>query len=156
MKTSEFLGLIANNPNKALLFEYRQGEYVPAAYHITEVKNVHIESVDCGGRAHSSQQTIVQLWHNGKETGTHMAAKTAKKIMDEVEAIKPMRKDTELFFEYGNAFLNTSNYRVERIIEEETQIKFQLFVEPVACKPILELNILGQSGNVCGIDSGCC
>ena len=49
MKTSEFLKILEKNPNKPLQFEYLNNQIVGEAYHITEVKNVHIDSVDCGG-----------------------------------------------------------------------------------------------------------
>ena len=159
MKTNQFLELLENHPQKELLFEYQIGQFVPKAYHITEVKNISIESVDCGGRPHSEKQTIVQLWHNGKEQGEYMSANKAKKIFDIVDKIKPMDRATEIYFEYGNKHLNTSNYKIQRMIEENDKITFQLFVEPTACKPKLEVDNVGSFKNLplaCQPGSGCC
>lgn len=159
MKTDKFLELLEQNPEKALLFEYQIGQFVPKAYHITEIKNVSIESVDCGGRPHSEQQTIVQLWHNGKESGEFMPARKAMKIFDVVDKIKPITRDTEIYFEYGNERLNTSNYKIQRVLEEDEKITFQLFVEPTACKPKLEISEVASFKNLplaCQPGSGCC
>ena len=156
MKTSEFLALLEQNPEKPLLFEYETGQFVPKAYHITEIKNVSIESVDCGGRPHSEKQTIVQLWHNGIEIGSYMEAKKAKKIFDIVEKVKPLVQETEIYFEYGNKTMRTSNFKVQDVVNQDDKITFKLFVEPTACKPILELNILEKVSACCGTSSGCC
>ena len=67
MNTGEFLDLLNQNEGKELVFEYKQNEFVPAAYHITEIKSKHINSVDCGGIAHSYDETVVQLWISGEE-----------------------------------------------------------------------------------------
>lgn len=157
MKTNEFLELLEQNPEKRLLFEYETGQFVPKAYHITEIKNVNIESVDCGGRPHSEKQTIVQLWHNGFELGNYMEAKKAKKIFDIVDKVKPLTMDTEIYFEYGNKKIRTSNFKVQKVTNQEDKITFQLFVEPTACKPILELNVSQKIKEICcGPGSDCC
>ena len=48
MKTKAFLELLTTNPDKSLLFEYQTNKAVPEGYHITEIKNISIDSVDCG------------------------------------------------------------------------------------------------------------
>ncbi len=102
MLTKEFLDLLNSNNGKELIFEYEEGHSVPASYHITEVKNVHFQSVDCGGYAHEEYQTIVQLWVSDKEKKERsMEAQKALKIMNLVDGVKPLRQDTEIFFEYG-------------------------------------------------------
>lgn len=156
MKTNEFLELLAQNPEKPLLFEYETGQFIPEAYHITEIKNVSIESVDCGGKPHSEKQTVVQLWHNGIEIGSYMEAKTAKKIFDIVGKVKPLTMDTEIYFEYGNKEVRTSNFKVQNVINQDDKITLKLFVEPTACKPIQLMNILEQANGSCGTGSGCC
>lgn len=80
MTTEQFLQTLRENPGKELVFEYRPDFFVPMAYHITEVKNVHIEAVDCGGRPSAYFQTIVQLWVSGDETvERHMLTEKALK-----------------------------------------------------------------------------
>jgi len=48
MKTKEFLFLLNEHQNKSLLFEYKEGQFVGANYHITEIKNITVDAVDCG------------------------------------------------------------------------------------------------------------
>ena len=86
MLTKEFLDLLNSNHGKELIFEYAENQFIPKAYHITEVKNVHFESVDCGGFAHEEYQTIVQLWVSEKEKkDKNMETHKAFKIMNIVE-----------------------------------------------------------------------
>ncbi len=47
MKTQELFEVLKANQDKSLLFEYSEGQLVGANYHITEVKHVQIDSVDC-------------------------------------------------------------------------------------------------------------
>ncbi len=154
MKTDKFLNLLETNDAKELIFEYETGEYVPAAYHITEIKNVSIESVDCGGRPHSEQQTVVQLWHNGKETGKFMTAKKANKIFSIVDKVKPINREAKILFEYGNKNIRTSHFEVQEIVETDNRIVLQLFVQPTVCKPKFELQQMVGAG--CCSGSGCC
>lgn len=152
MQTKTFLDLLKNNPGKELIFEYRADQTIPKAYHITEVKNVHIDSVDCGGRASEYFQTIVQLWVSGQETAEkHMLTEKALKIFNIVEGIKPIRKDSPVFFEWGHGPLATSLYEVENVLETEESIKIKMSVPPTVCKPIYELEVIGQK-----VENGCC
>jgi hypothetical protein len=144
MLTKEFIDLLNSNNGKELIFEYEKGQTVPAAYHITEVKNVHFESVDCGGFAHEEYQTIVQLWVSEKEKKERsMEAQKALKIMNLVDGVKPLRQDTEIFFEYGRGDLRTSNYSVEKADVQEDKVVLKMYVEPTACKPRNIENIKG-------------
>ena len=144
MLTKEFMDLLNSNHGKELIFEYEKGHVVPKAYHITEVKNIHFESVDCGGFAHDEYQTVVQLWVSEKEKkDRHMEAQKALKIMNLVDGVKPLRQDTEIFFEYGRGDLRTSNYSVERAEVQEDKIVLKMYVEPTACKPSNSLNVKG-------------
>ena len=150
MKTNKFLELLEENPNKAVIFEYALGQFVPEAYHITEIKNVSIESVDCGGRPHSEKRTVVQLWHNGKEKGNYMTADKANKIFEIVDKVKPMTREANIYFEYGNENMNTSHFEVQAIEENDDKMVMKLFVQQPVCKPAFELEI------ACGVGSGCC
>ena len=151
MTTEQFLQILQENPEKELVFEYRPGFFVPMAYHITEVKNVHIEAVDCGGRPSEYFQTIVQLWVDGKETTErHMLTEKALKIFDIVGKMKPMRGEAEIFFEWGNEYLPTSNYSPASIENTDGQLIVKMFVPPTICKPKLELELAGCT------TVGCC
>lgn len=157
MQTKEFLNLLQEHGEKELLFEYESGQFVHQAYHITEVKNVHIESVDCGGRPDTYNQTVIQLWWNGTEQKDRaMTAEKALSIFKIVEKAKPMRYETPIFFEWGHGDLRASNYSVNEVEITDKRLVVKLFVQPTVCKPIYELAVAGQSSGACAPGSGCC
>ncbi len=138
MKTKEFLTLLEGNPEAGLTFEYEKGRFVPDTYHITEVKNVTIDSVDCGGNPDSYKQTIVQLWApKNEELRKPWTAKKALSVFSKVHEMTPMVGETDIFFEFGNDEIRTSNFSVEAIDLDEDKISVQLYVRPTVCKPRL-------------------
>mgnify|MGYP003670768610 FL=1 len=90
MKTNEFLSILKKNANKALLFEYAPGKLVAANYHITEIKNITIDAVDCGAGTDFWKETIIQLWESPEEVGKrdYMLSHKALEILDRVDSIK--------------------------------------------------------------------
>ena len=158
MKTGEFLQLLEQHTGKELVFEYRDNAFVPKAYHITEVKTQHIDSVDCGGFSHSYDETVVQLWVSGNEVKErNMEAEKALKIFNIVDGKKPLKRDTPIFFEWGFGNLATSIYEVKNINVEDGKVTVQMSVPPTVCKPNLELEIAGNTGEgCCTPGSKCC
>jgi len=136
MKTQTFLNTLKNNLNKELLFEYNPNTFVNANYHITEIKNTTIDSVDCGGKTNFWQETIVQLWENPLEIGkrTFMTVSKAIEIFDSVNAIKPLLLDTEIKIEYGNDSFHTANLVIHTIVENDKSIVVKLHSDNTQCK----------------------
>lgn len=138
MKTSEFLDLLEQHSDKELSFEYAKGQAVPSDYHITEIKNITIDSVDCGANPHFERRTEVQLWTpGGQDHQPRLKAGKAGAIFSRVDQVKPMDRDAEIYFEFGHAALATSSYRVEFAHADEARLNVFLSVPPVACKPRL-------------------
>ena len=136
MKTDEFLLLLEENQNKSLYFEYRAGQFVAPNYHITEVKNITIDSVDCGAGTNFWKETIIQLWESAqeKETREYMSAEKALGILKKVDGIKPMEGNTEVKFEYGNADFHTAQLFVNDYEIRNDQLILNLNVEKMDCK----------------------
>ena len=67
MQTKELLETLESHQNKSLLFEYRQGEFVKANYHITEIKNTIVDAVDCGANTDYWKETVIQLYESPVE-----------------------------------------------------------------------------------------
>lgn len=156
LTVAAFLDQLKATPGNELRFEYATAQFVPKAYHITEVKNVHIDSVDCGGRPDSYDQTIVQLWiKEGEDADRHMSTDKALKIFDIVDRMKPMKRDSPIFFEWGTPELRTSVYAVEAIQEDGNLLTFQLKAPSPVCKPALEVLEMAVEGEGCGA-GGCC
>ena len=157
MKTQEFLELLKVNSQKEVAFEYENGEFIAKNYHITEIKNVTIDSVDCGKNPHYEEQTVVQL-KNGNllERSTRfMSAEKAMKIFTLVDSVKPLRQDAEIFFEYGNKTVKTSIYKVVEIDNNQNSLIVKLFVPPTICKP-QEVAFKSLNLACCAPSSGCC
>ena len=138
MKTHTFLKTLKENLDKDLIFEYKSGLFVGANYHITEIKNVSIDSVDCGGKSDSWQETIVQLWESPTEINKRNYMKTVKavEIFDRVDSIRPLFLEKEIKIEYGNATFHTSNLVVHEIDINADTITVKLHSDTTQCKAI--------------------
>jgi hypothetical protein len=136
MLTKEFLSLLEENQNKSLLFEYTDGYYVGANYHITEVENVAIDAVDCGANTDFWKETIIQLWESPteKDKREFMTAYKAMGILNKVDLIKPMHKEAEVKFEYGNPNFHTAQLFVNDFVLDENKLIMKLGVEKTDCK----------------------
>lgn len=162
MKTNEFLSLLNENPNKSLLFEYKSGHLVGANYHITEIKNITIDAVDCGAKTDFWKETIIQLWESPKEKDKRefMSANKALSILNKVDSIKPMEKEVEVKFEYSNSDFHTAQLFVNDFEINANQLIMKLGVEQTDCKAKDECGVpieVGmQEANSCAPGSGCC
>ena len=136
MKTQEFLELLKENPNKSLLFDYKDGSLVGANYHITEIKNTIIDAVDCGARTDFWRETVIQLWESPKEKDktNYMGTFKALGILNKVNNIKPMAPDAELKFEYSNPEFHTAQLFVSGFSSEKDKLLIRLAVEKTDCK----------------------
>ena len=150
MKTSAFLAIIAAAAAeaKSVRFITQTGVQVPAGYHVTEVMNVHVDSVDCGGRPSSFSRTVVQLW-NGLEGSSSngsdfLRADKIAAIFDRVDSLQPLLRSEEIFFEWGDTSTPTATYAVSACNVGEQTVDFHLFVPATQCKPATE-----QSGECC-------
>ena len=61
MNTSEFLNALRARPDLPLAFSSPVGS-VPAGFHLTEVKRVALDTVDCGSVAHNWVENQFELW----------------------------------------------------------------------------------------------
>ena len=162
MKTNEFLTLLKENTDKSLIFEYAPGQLVGTNYHITEVKNITIDSVDCGAGTAFWKETIIQLWESPQELGKrdYMTAYKAMGILNKVDKIKPMEKDVEVKFEYSNSVFHTAQLFVLSHQINDNQILMQLGIEKTDCKAKETCGVPETVEQVteasCAPGSGCC
>lgn len=163
MKTSELLSLLKQHQEKSLLFEYSKGKFVGANYHITEVKNITVDSVDCGAGTDFWKETIIQLWESPKEKGKRdfMTVNKALSILNRVDGIKPMVKDAEVKFEYSNADFHTAQLFVDDHALENQSLILKLSVEKTNCKAQETCGVTPkaeekEAAACCTPESGCC
>ncbi|MEM8507146.1 MAG: DUF6428 family protein [Bacteroidota bacterium] len=161
MKTKEFLSILETHKEKSLLFEYQPSNFVPASYHITEVKNIQIEAIDCGARSATWEETLIQLWESPaeKHKSIYMPASKALDILKRVDTMRPLTRDAELKFEYGNANFHTAQLFVNQYSWDTHQIIFKLGVEKTDCKAKASCGVPETSNATvesCVPGTGCC
>ncbi|WP_430909273.1 DUF6428 family protein [Maribacter sp. 2-571] len=162
MKTKEFLSLLETSPQKSLVFSYANNRSVGKNYHITEVKNVTVDTVDCGGKSDFWKETVVQLWESPteKDALTYMSTRKALQILKRVDAAKPMERDVEIKFEYGNDHFHTAQLYVHDLTVTADRLTVQLGSRPTDCKAKESCGIPVEKTTVsagqCAPGSGCC
>ncbi len=163
MNTGEFLSLLKENPSKELVFHYRNGQAVGANYHITEVKNITVDSVDCGAGTDSWKETVIQLWESQSELGktNYMTAYKALGILNKVNGIKPLETTSVLKFEYGNPHFHTAQLNVHNFSREGEKLHVHLEVPTTDCKAretcgVAEPMAVEAQAGCCTPGSGCC
>ena len=162
MKTSQFLDLLKNHQGKSLLFQYAPGLMVEANYHITEVKHIKIDSVDCGSGTDSWNETIIQLWESPSEIGktAYMSAYKALGILKKVGQMKPYDLDATARIEYGNARFHTAQWHITDYEVKDSNLIINLSVNPTDCKAKETCGVTVESDTehsaCCAPESGCC
>ncbi len=165
MNTSKLLSLLKQHQEKSLLFEYTDGKFVGANYHITEVKNIIVDAVDCGARTDFWKETIVQLWESPKEKDKrdYMTAYKALSILNKVDRMKPMVRDAEIKFEYSNADFHTAQLFVNDFSLNQKELVIHLAVQKTDCKAkdtcgVQETAVASEQETAacCSPESGCC
>ena len=126
-------------------------------YHVTEVKAVTIEAMDCGGKANAWRETVIQLMDGNAEEAKagFMTNRKFLAIYERVTRKIPVRDEAEVRFEYGNATTPALQYHVTGMEAQLERIVIHLQTPGVQCK----------AGDACGLpsadegcapDSGCC
>lgn len=136
MKTQELFNILKTNQDKSLLFEYLPNAYVGANYHITEVKHINVDSVDCGAQTDNWSETIIQLWENPLEAGKtdYMSVLKALGILNKVGKMKTYNLEAEVKFEYSNASFHTAQLFVNDFEIRENNLVIKLATEKTKCK----------------------
>jgi len=159
MKTSEFIELLEENLSKQLIFEYQTGAFTQPDYHITEVKNISIEAINCGGGFETWNETVVQLWENpySTELGTTMGTDKALQILERVQSERPLNGVAEVRFEYGNNRFHTCIQSVKEIAQNNRALIISLGEIKADCKDKEACGIeIPVTESKCSPGSGCC
>jgi len=173
MDWQTFKGKLLSNPSLTLQFEYAADKWVDAAYHITEIKQAQITSVDCGGKLDTWTEVIVQLWEpQSKQAEQAMKVDKALSIINLVEKSLALNSEGVVKIEFGNSQFDTRQmYPGEFLISGENLIvilnpdKTQCKAisrgqtcgdDTSATKPKIQLATLGNESSCCTPGSGCC
>lgn len=164
MKTIELFQLLNENKGKSLLFQYAPNTLVGANYHITEVKHIKVDSVDCGAGIDSWNETVIQLWESPQELGKtdFLKVEKAVDILNKVGKMKAFDQEATVKFEYGNSVFHTAQLFVDEVEARKDQLLIKLAVNPTDCKAkescgVPELvSVAGDQSNSCSPGGGCC
>jgi hypothetical protein len=174
-----FKETLEKHPDLILQFQYGDSKWVDASYHITEIKQAPIVSVDCGGVMNSWTEIIVQLWEPENEKQDRaMKVSKALSIVDLVEKSLPLNPLGTVKIEFGNSQFDTRQMFPNQFILSDDYLIIDLQPDAVQCKaierggscgtsatgeecctpakPKIQLVNFASSGDVCTPGSGCC
>lgn len=153
MNWKAFKEQLLANPDLDLQFQYAENQWVEASYHITEIKQAPITSVDCGGVKNQWTEVIVQLWEPGeKQQERAMKSRKALSIIDIVERVLPLNPTAIVKIEFGNSQFDTRQMFPGSISVFDENLVVDLQPDFTQCKAI-------NRGGSCGTnDKGeeCC
>jgi len=148
-----FKQTLVENESLTLQFQYDENSWVDQSYHITEIKQAPITSVDCGGKMNSWTEIIVQLWEPGvKQQERAMKARKALSIIELVEKALPLNPLATVKIEFGNSEFDTRQMFPGAITVQGDDLVVDLRPDRVQCKAI------GRGGSCGTTASGeeCC
>ncbi|WP_221392787.1 DUF6428 family protein [Dyadobacter sp. NIV53] len=141
-----FKNTLLKNPDKVLQFQYAQGLFVDASYHITEIKQAPFVSVDCGGVMNSWTEIIVQLWEPSVlETDHAMKVEKALSIINLVEKQLPLNPLGVVKIEFGNSKFDTRQMYPSEFITDAVTFTVNLVPDFTSCKAISRNGSCGTS-----------
>jgi len=180
MNWKKFKDVLIQNPSLALQFQFGMNKWVDASYHINEIKQAPITSVDCGGVMNAWTEIIVQLWEPEiKDIERSMRVEKALSIIDLVEKTLPLNPLGTVKIEFGNSEFDTRQMFPNEITVSGDNLIVDLRPDAVQCKaigrggscgtnetgeeccapeekPKIQLINLAISADTCTPGSGCC
>lgn len=148
-----FKATLEQHPDLILQFQYAEDKWVDASYHITEIKQAPIVSVDCGGKMNTWTEIIVQLWEPSvQDSERAMQVSKALSIVKIVEKSLPLNPLGTVKIEFGNSRFDTRQMYPGEFIIEGNNLIVSLSPDFTQCKAI------GRGGSCGTTDSGeeCC
>lgn len=132
-----FKAKLASNPDLDLQFQYAENQWVKPSYHITEIKQAPITSVDCGGKVNTWTEVILQLWEpEEKQQDRAMKVNKALSIIELVEKAIDFDPLAEVKVEFGNSKFDTRQMFPLEIIATSGNLVVDLKADTVQCKAL--------------------
>ncbi len=150
MKYQEFKELLAQHPNHALRFKYGEHSFVREDFHITEIKNVTYDTVDCGGIQNKWNEVHVQLWEAEEKQADHRVnTSKALGIANAVDKVRATYAKEVVKFEYGNNSFHTAILPVNGYQVLDNVITFSLGKDSTTCKAQDRQTAAGEDVSAC-------
>lgn len=155
MKTSAFLGTLRSHSSLPLVFRFDQ-QTVSPGFHLTEVKRVAYETMDCGAMTHRWSESQFELWSPAQEDADssrgHMVADKFVRIVNRVEAELPLSGDSaaRIFasFDGGPASL----FEIETDHPRDGKLWVELVPDRTRCKAF-ERQPAATGSACCGVSA---
>ena len=120
---------------KPLRFTVNGQQLVPNDFHVTEIKKVSIESLDCGGGASAWEELVIQLWSpRGDDTPASMTVEKFSGILSKAGAL-PLLDGEHVRFEYAPVGQPAIQYALSGLNASADALEVELTLPYVACKP---------------------
>lgn len=119
-------------------------------FHVTEIKKVSIESLDCCGGASVWEELVIQLWSpRGDDAPQPMTVEKFSKILAKADAL-PLLDGEHVRFEYAPLGQPAVQYALSSLNAAGDALEVELTSPYVACKPIergrmSELSVIGEA-----------
>lgn len=153
MTWGDFKSTLEQNPDLHLQFQYEEGKFVDSSYHITEIKQAPIVSVDCGGVMNTWTEIIVQLWEPSvKEADRFMKVGKALKIVNLVEKTLPLDPNATVKIEFGNSKFDTRQMYPGEFVADREAFTVNLVPDFTQCKALTR----NQSCGTAAAEASCC
>lgn len=134
MKTKKLIEILRDAPDKQLLFLNAKGDVIHPGYHLTEIKAVAYDTVDCGGQKNRWRETILQLWVPENAENDYMKAGKFVRIYDKVRGLVSVDEDAEARIEYEDKNFFPVAYFIADMNEEKDALRFVLEPPATTCK----------------------
>jgi hypothetical protein len=157
MKTSSFLAALRASADLPVVFGAGRNVVAPG-YHLTEVKRVSYETMDCGALTHRWSESQFELWTpanagDAADRG-HMPAAKFIQIVDRVEAELPLKADAIARIHTSFAGQPAALYDIGAVTARDGQLWVELIPDKTRCKAAERRAAVGLEGcGCCGVDA---
>lgn len=152
MKTSTFLSALQSHSALPLVFRHGREDLVSPGYHLTEVKRVAYETMDCGAMTHQWAETHFELWVPPLEKlvpgRSHMPAGKFLGIVERVQAKLPLNGDAPARLLASFKGQPAALYDVETVVAEAGKLWVELSPDRTRCKAV-ERRVAALTGGCC-------
>jgi hypothetical protein len=137
MKTASFLTALRQQASLPLVF--RTADHVVSpGYHLTEVKRVTYDTMDCGGLTHQWSETQFEIWVpplSGLTPGrTFLSADKFLRIINRVEAALPLAGETTARVHASFAGQPAALYEITSLAAADGRLWVNLAPDRTRCK----------------------
>ncbi|AZV76473.1 hypothetical protein EBB79_00245 [Parasedimentitalea marina] len=139
-----------------LVFTTQDGE-IGGGYHVTELKQTSIRSIDCGGNIDDWRETHIQLLDG--QIGDHMRVGKFTSIAAQSAAKLNGLGKAPLYFEFALENKGLRRYQVQSFASEVGQISIGLSEGRATCKAAGVRKMSAKPAGCCGTSSAstaCC